>query len=103
MELCRADITSKNHDKVKRYISNFDKVEQKMKLVEEKDHVRNFQPPVSGEEIMKTFGLSPCKTIGDIKEQIKEAILDGKIKNSYDEAYGYMLVIAKNLGLNTVK
>lgn len=103
MELCRADITSKNHEKVKRYISNFDKVEKKMKLVEEKDQVRNFQPPISGEEIMKTFDLKPCRTIGDIKEQIKEAILDGKIKNEYNEAKAYMFKISKQLGLQIKK
>ena len=101
MELCRADITSKNNDKVKRYIANFDKVEKKMKLVEEKDSVRNFQPPISGEEIMETYGLKPCRTIGDIKEQIKEAILEGKIKNDYHEAKIYMDKISKQLGLQT--
>ena len=102
MLLCRADVTSKNNNKVQRYLSNFDKVEEKMKLVEEKDHVRNFQPPVSGEEIMETFGLKPCKTIGDIKEQIKEAILDGKIHNSHEEARVFMLQIAEQMGLKTI-
>lgn len=103
MELCRADITSKNHSKVKRYIANFDKVEKKMKLVEEKDMVRNFQPPVNGEEVMKTFGLKPCRTIGEIKEEIKEAIMEGIISNNHDEAYKYMLAIGKKKGLEIVQ
>lgn len=101
MKLCKADVTTKNHEKVKRYISNFRNVEHKMAKVEEKDHIRNFQPPVDGEEIMKTFNLKPGKVIGDIKEEIKEAILEGKIKNNHKEAYLYMLEIAKRKGLET--
>ena len=100
MLLCRADITSKNPDKVKRYLSNFTKVEKKLVEVEEKDRIRNFQPPVSGEEIMQTFGLKPCKLVGDIKNEIKEAILDGKIKNDHRQASEYMIKIAEKLGLS---
>ena len=101
MTLCRADVTSKNMIKVKQFRANFDKVEQKMKEVEEKDQVRNFQPPVSGEDIMKAFDLSPCKEIGIIKSEIKEAILDGKIQNDKEEAFNYMLEIGRKLNLKT--
>jgi putative nucleotidyltransferase with HDIG domain len=101
MTLCRADVTSKNMNKVKQFRANFDKVEQKMKEVEEKDQVRNFQPPVSGEDIMKAFDLSPCKEIGIIKSEIKEAILDGKIQNDKEEAFNYMLEIGRKLNLKT--
>ena len=103
MCLCRADITSKNNKKVQKYLENFDRVEQKWKLVEEKDQVRNFQPPVSGEEIMKTFGISPSKIIGDIKEEIKEAILEGRIQNNPDEARQLMLKIAHLHGLTPIQ
>lgn len=99
MMLCRADITSKNNKKVQRYLENFGKVEEKMKEVEEKDQVRNFQPPVSGEEIMETFGLSPSKIIGEIKEEIKEAILEGKIQNNPEEARKLMIEIARSKGV----
>lgn len=101
MTLCRADITSKNLAKVDRFLKNFDLVEQKMKEVEEKDHLRNFQPPVSGDEIMKIFKIPPGRIIGDIKEQIKEAILEGEIKNDRDEAMTLMMRIAKEKGLST--
>ncbi len=99
MALCRADITSKNHERVKKYLRNFDKVELKMKQVEEKDSIRNFQPPISGEAIMETFGIPPSKTVGDLKEAIKEAILEGRIHNDYSEAFAFMLREAKKIGL----
>ncbi len=99
MKLCRADITSKNNARVKQYLDNFNKVERKLIEVEEKDRMRNFQPPVTGEEIMKVFELKPSKIIGEIKEQIKDAILDGKINNNYKEAFKLMIAIGKKKGL----
>jgi tRNA nucleotidyltransferase/poly(A) polymerase len=99
MKLCRADITSKNTEKVSRFLTNFDKVEQKMKEVEAKDNIRNFQPPVTGDEIITLFNVPPGRIIGEIKEQIKEAILDGKIRNDREEAYQLMLDIAAEKGL----
>lgn len=102
MTLCEADITSKNDAKVKQYIANFKLVRKKMQEVEEMDAVRNFQPPISGDTIIKTFGIKPCKLVGDIKKSIKEAILDGKIKNDKDEAFNYMLEVGKSLGLKAL-
>ncbi len=99
MILCKADITSKNHDRVKRYLRNFELVEEKMKEVEEKDQIRNFNPPISGEEIMQTFGIPPGKIIGEIKETIKEAILEGEIPNQYEAAKNLMLEIGVKRGL----
>lgn len=99
MILCRADITSKNLQKVERILNNFDLVEKKMKEVEEKDHIRNFQPPVTGDEIMQLFNLPPSRVIGEIKEQIKEAILDGEIRNDRDEAMALLMKLADARGL----
>ncbi len=99
MTLCEADITSKNEEKVKRYMKNFRVVREKLKEIEEKDAVRNFQPPVDGELIMKTFDLTPCREVGLIKDAIKDAILDGIIHNDYEEAFEFMLQKAKELGL----
>ena len=99
MLLCEADITTKNPKKFKRYHKNFELVREKIKEVEERDRVRNFQPPISGELIMETFNLKPFREIGMIKEAIKEAILEGKIANDYDESYEFMLTKGKELGL----
>lgn len=90
MTLCDADITSKNEFKVKKFKNNFDLVREKLKMVEEKDHIRNFQPPVTGKEIMDHFNLKPCHLIGEIKAKIKDAILDGIIENQREEAWAYM-------------
>ncbi|MCX6258890.1 MAG: HD domain-containing protein [Bacteroidia bacterium] len=99
MMLAEADITSKNPAKVARYLDNFLLVRQKLKEIEEKDALRNFQPPVSGQEIMEVFRLAPCREVGLIKNAIKEAILDGLIRNDYDEAFGFMLLKGAELGL----
>ena len=99
MTLCEADITTKNSKKFKRYHKNFELVRTKIKQVEERDKVRNFQPPVSGAEIMKTFNLKPCREIGQIKEAIKEAILDGEIPNEHEASYEFMIEKGKQLGL----
>ena len=99
MTLCEADITSKNPDKVSRFMSNFQLVREKLKDIEERDALRNFQPPITGEIIMETFSLPPGREIGIIKSAIKEAILEGEIHNNYDEAYQYMLAKGAELGL----
>ena len=99
MVLCRADITSKNEAKVERYLKNYDVVMDKLREVEEKDHIRNFQPPISGEEIMATFDIPPSRPVGDIKNAIKEAILEGDIRNDVEEARALMLTLGQSMGL----
>ncbi len=99
MTLCQADITSKNEDKVRRYMKNFQLVRQKLVELEERDRIRNFQPPVSGDDIMRTFNLPPCKEIGIIKDTIKDSILDGLIPNNRADAWQLMLQKAAELGL----
>lgn len=99
--LCKADVTSKNHEKVKRYLKRFDEVWEKICEVEEKDRMRNWKPPITGEIIMETFQISPSKQVGIIKEAIREAILNGDIHNDYDEAFAMMLSIGQELGLQS--
>jgi len=103
MTLCEADITSKNEAKVRRFYDNFRLVRRKLKEIDEKDAIRNFQPPVTGEEIMAIFGLSPGREVGIIKTAIKEAILDGKIGNNHAEAFALMLEKAAEIGLTPAK
>ncbi|HID03502.1 MAG TPA: tRNA nucleotidyltransferase, partial [Desulfobacterales bacterium] len=99
MTLCDADITTQNSKRYKRYRKNFQIVREKIKEVEERDRIRNFQPPISGELIMKTFNIKPSREIGLIKEAVKEAILDGKIPNEYDACFQFMQEEGKKLGL----
>lgn len=102
MMLCEADITSKNKEKVRRFLGNFQLVRQKLRDIEQRDRIRNMQPPVSGEMIMKKFGLEPCKEVGLLKSAIKDAILDGVIPNEYEAAYAFMLERAQKLGLKPI-
>tara|TARA_B100000287_G_scaffold29968_2_gene28187 strand:- start:654 stop:2084 length:1431 start_codon:yes stop_codon:yes gene_type:complete len=99
LTLCEADITTKNRRKFEKYHNNFQIVREKIKKVEEKDNIRNFQPPVTGEIIMKHFKIGPCKEVGIIKDEIKNAILDGEIKNNYKSAFNLMKIKGKSLGL----
>ncbi|MCG8475802.1 MAG: CCA tRNA nucleotidyltransferase [Cytophagales bacterium] len=99
MMLCRADITSKNGAKVQRYLKNFDIVEEKLQAVEDRDRIRDFQPPVTGEEIMAFFSIPPCRQVGEIKNAIKDAILEGKIRNDKAEATELMIELGRELGL----
>jgi poly(A) polymerase len=102
MLLCEADITSKNDAKVKRYLANYELVRRKIAEVEARDHIRNFQPPVSGEEVMRLFNLPPCKTVGILKNAVKEAILDGVIPNERTAALNFLMEEARKLGLEPV-
>lgn len=99
LTLCRADITSKNEGRVKRYLDNYKKVEEKLRMVEEKDRVRTWQPPISGEEIMAHFNIKPCKEVGIIKNALKEAMLEGQIDKTKESAWAFMLEKGKELGL----
>ena len=103
MQLCEADITSKNQEKVRRYTDNFAVVRNKLVEIEEKDRIRNFQPPVSGDDIMEAFGIPPSQVIGEIKESIKNAILDGDIPNDREAAWNLMLSLARDRGLELKK
>jgi len=103
MLLCEADITSKNDEKVKRYLANFNIVRQKLKELEERDAIRNFQPPITGEDLMYIFDLQPSRPIGDLKTAVKDAILDGIIKNDRQEAYQFVLAEGEKMGLKPVR
>ena len=99
MLLCNADITSRNEDKVRKFHQNYELVKQKMVVVEEKDRIRNFKNPITGEYVMEVYGIEPCREIGLLKEVVKEAILDGLIGNNFEEADAYMRLKAPEFGL----
>jgi poly(A) polymerase len=103
MTLCRADITSKNQARVAKYLQNYEKVMQRLKEVEEQDHLRHWQPPISGELIMETFDLKPSRVVGEIKTAIREAILDGQLESNYQKSYEFMIEEGKRHGLVPVK
>ena len=103
MLLCHADITSKNEEKIKKYHHNFEIVEEKLKEIEAKDHLRNWQPPIDGKAIMETFGIAEGREVGVIKNAIREAVLDGVIGNSFEEAYEFMKQVGAEQGLSVVK
>ncbi|MDB5257129.1 MAG: cca, partial [Chitinophagaceae bacterium] len=102
MALCRADITSKNNQKVKRFLENFDKVQRKVIEVEEKDSIRNFQPVVTGEDIMRIFNLKPSKEVGEIKNELRDAILDGVIHNEWEEALAFVKAAGEKKGMKVM-
>ena len=102
MVLCEADITSKNETRKKQFLGNFQIVRQKLKDIEEKDRVRNFQPPVNGEEIMSIFNLAPCAEVGALKSAVKDAILDGVIPNEHNAALQYIIECAAKMGLKPI-
>ncbi|NJB87012.1 putative nucleotidyltransferase with HDIG domain [Lewinella marina] len=103
MTLCESDITSKNAKKVQRYLENYEQLRERMREIEEKDHLRNWQPPISGELIMETFGIPPSREVGAIKDSVREAILDGDIPNEYEAAYAKMLEVAAGMSLQPVR
>ncbi len=102
MTLCRSDITSKNPERVARYLKNYELVISRLKDVEERDHLKNWQPPISGQKIMETFGIGPGRVVGEIKTAIREAILDGNLENDYDQAFAFMLREGERHGLQSV-
>jgi poly(A) polymerase len=101
MKLVRADITSKDGNKVKQFLKNYDEVEKKLKELEQKDELRNFQPIITGEIIMETFNLPPSKEVGEIKQEIRDAILDGYVKNEMEDAFAYLLQLGQKRGFST--
>lgn len=103
MMLCHADVTTKNEYKIKKYRHNFELVKQKLKDVEERDRIRNWQPPISGLDIMEIFGLKEGREVGILKNQIREAILEGDIKNTRPEALEFMIERGKEMGLKVIK